>query len=177
MTYAELGSVSEGTLKDDDLLDTFASHLELLTHDAIDMNECSGTAAQYNFGIVSDARECLKALEILEDVSPRVTAHTPLGQRGSATEEQDYQDQQAEAGNLIGELMQALEEFAPPLSYFGASEGDGAAFGFWPVDIDEAARELDVLKVEYVPEYIAVISDHGNVTLYAVTAKELWSIA
>lgn len=35
---------------------------------------------------------------------------------------------------VIADLMDALEEFAPPNCYFGAHEGDGSDFGFWPID-------------------------------------------
>jgi hypothetical protein len=33
---------------------------------------------------------------------------------------------------LLTEIQDALELFAPPGAYFGAHEGDGADFGFWP---------------------------------------------
>ena len=37
-----------------------------------------------------------------------------------------------EASELIGELQDALGKFAPPYTYFGTHEGDGADFGYWP---------------------------------------------
>ena len=49
MTYAELGSVSEGTLRDCDLLDSFAFDLELLTRQSIDAHDCNSATAQANF--------------------------------------------------------------------------------------------------------------------------------
>lgn len=30
-------------------------------------------------------------------------------------------------------LFDAMDEAAPPGMYFGASEGDGACFGYWPI--------------------------------------------
>ena len=35
---------------------------------------------------------------------------------------------------LITDLFDALDAIAPEGHYFGAIEGDGADFGFWPVD-------------------------------------------
>lgn len=39
-----------------------------------------------------------------------------------------------EATYLLAELTDILEGVAPEGYYFGAHEGDGADFGFWPVD-------------------------------------------
>jgi hypothetical protein len=41
------------------------------------------------------------------------------------------------AGELINDLIDALQEFSPPGHSFGAHEGDGADFGFWPVPDDD----------------------------------------
>lgn len=42
------------------------------------------------------------------------------------------------ATELTHELMDALEDHAGPGLYFGAHEGDGSDFGYWPVSDDEA---------------------------------------
>ena len=35
---------------------------------------------------------------------------------------------------VLDELYQALNDEAPDGHYFGAHEGDGAEFGFWPTE-------------------------------------------
>lgn len=41
------------------------------------------------------------------------------------------------AMELTHELMDALEEHAGPGLYFGAREGDGSDFGYWPVSDED----------------------------------------
>lgn len=49
---------------------------------------------------------------------------------------------------LVDELTDALNGIAPEGYFFGASEGDGACFGFWKVDPDESKKSesSDALK-------------------------------
>jgi hypothetical protein len=37
-----------------------------------------------------------------------------------------------DADDVVAEAMDALCDYAPPYCYFGAHEGDGADYGFWP---------------------------------------------
>ena len=46
-----------------------------------------------------------------------------------------FKDKNAETGDFVlVELFDVLEEYAPEGAYFGASEGDGADFGFFPCE-------------------------------------------
>ena len=102
------------------------------------------------------------------------------------------------ASEVITELSDALQEFAPPFCYFGAHEGDGSDFGFWPSmeAVSDAVYSGDAMQVnagddilpalaEHVrkhselPSYAVSVTDHGNVTvstLESVDLAEVWSI-
>lgn len=90
--------------------------------------------------------------------------------------------------DLVNELFDILGEYAPPYCYFGANEGDGADYGFWP-SLDSIRDGIDageVFQVEAGEEwdadsiggasYVWEVNDHGNGTLYGKDGKELWSI-
>ena len=38
---------------------------------------------------------------------------------------------------ILEQMTDALENFAPDGYYFGVPQGDGSAFGWWPVDLGE----------------------------------------
>lgn len=94
----------------------------------------------------------------------------------------------ADAGEIVNELIDYLNEFAPPYCYFGSHEGDGSDFGFWPSReaIEDAVADGDLLRVEdagelpegYVGEWL-LVNDHGNATLFtriqAPQDVEAWS--
>lgn len=87
-------------------------------------------------------------------------------------------DQSTDLGETVVAIEDALNEVAPPYCYFGqAGHGEGD-YGFWPdvhaVDADSADHE--VIKVSEVPSFLMHVNDHGNVTLYRVTVKEVWSV-
>jgi hypothetical protein len=69
--------------------------------------------------------------------------------------------------DLIIALQDALSEHAPAFCYFGANEGDGSDFGFWPsMDaIDELPRISDPSEADEHDE-CAFVNDHGNVSIY-----------
>ena len=89
--------------------------------------------------------------------------------------------------DIIAELQDALGEFSPPFCHFGAHEGDGADFGYWPnFDvIEEACRDGEAIKVSDLSEipagltagYVVLVNDHGNVSIFEpkVSWAEVWS--
>ena len=107
-------------------------------------------------------------------------------------------DFENEAGSeLVNLLIDALNEYALPHTYFGSIEGDGSDFGFWPVP--ESFEDCEHIQSaayangagEFVDQDCNVfveINDHGNITVstvktdsdntgrYAlVPGDELWS--
>ena len=104
---AEAGTVSAGTLRSQDLLESFASELEhhiarnsWTSPDEVALRD---TLAR----VAADARTFL-------DLDP--DANDP------------------DSIDHVDALIDALQTFAPDGHAFGAHEGDGADFGFWPVD-------------------------------------------
>ena len=67
-----------------------------------------------------------------------------------------------------------------------AHEGDGADFGYWPIDIEEDVGEGSILKVNGFGEWptgysgdVVVVNDHGNLTIGCVNRgkfKEYYSV-
>jgi hypothetical protein len=175
MIYAKLGSVSHATMRNEDLIPRFMDalqdlHNELATHG-------------------KDELECVSLSQRITDLLAQVEKNqtTPNYYK---TEESDYD---------LQDLWDLLNEFAPPYTYFGAHEGDGADYGFWPSydTLEEDSRYGEVLKVSDLSEipddatgYVALVSDHGNLTLYEIeiphkkfgfrkasnNLKEIWSV-
>lgn len=99
-----------------------------------------------------------------------------------------YYDSEEASWDLNEGLFDALNDYAPQYFYFGGHPGDGADYGFWlsedwseelendgGIQVDDLA---DVPKDHYGP--VAVVNDHGNVTLYNRARNnrmtELWSV-
>ena len=148
-TFAIINEVSSGTLRDEDLIETFANEL------------------RYN----------MRRLRLTRDQRKR------FGELVRDCEAADFSNDCADHGVLIEALFDALGEIAPPYAYFGALEGDGACFGFWPiVDDDELPKYPGITDAAASREAhdCYIISDHGNVTCGHITARgvfrEYWSV-
>ena len=146
--YASFGSVSSGTLRNEDLLSAFASELE------------------YQIKRQS-TRFPRRAMRKLINESNRI--------------DPDSDD----ASDLVNELQDALNEFAPPYAYFGTLPGDGADFGYWLIsDMDSCFDGLKVADTSDVPrDYrgeVMHVNDHGNVSLYVANGRgklrEIWAV-
>lgn len=112
MKYAEPGSLTHGTLRPEDLIPAFMSALDALAN----QNRYTGDGDELTLtrlnGRVDDL---LGALE------------RALGDDHAAFyETSDCVD------DYLADLIDLLNAFAPRGHYFGAHEGDGSDFGFWP---------------------------------------------
>lgn len=154
---AIIGSISEGTLRPEDLATTFADTLDELDKEG------------EHRAIIAETRETLTAY--------------------NEAEEDKQTELEESLSELVDQLQDALNEFSAPYFYFGANECDGASFGFWfdSEAFEEAAGNGEVAKGESLldaalnadretVEYLAVVSDHGNVTLYDLDGNEIWGI-
>ena len=88
-----------------------------------------------------------------------------------------------DAAYLLDELYNLLDEHAPDYCTFGAHDGDGSDFGFWPnwQALEDAVTDGEVLKVgdlAGVPSDwrgpVLLVNDHGNATLYDEAGTETW---
>ena len=150
----KLGEISSGTLRTEDLVETFSNEFDRLLPENV-------TSA---------------LLEACEDWLA-----------GKSWNEESSMLRETDGAALLADLFQALEEFCPPYVYFGASEGDGASFGFW-VNTEELSRDvtdgevLQVSSLDMVPAaYTGFVwlDKKGSITLYKADVRggreALWS--
>ena len=110
----EIGTVSHGTLRPEDLIPAFMFELERL----------DGAAA------------AALTERYAGEGWPRSMDGLSFGEY--------ITDHPEESGWLLESLFDALGEIAPPGCYFGSLEGDGSDFGFWNSDLTcEASRCLN----------------------------------
>jgi len=161
---ATFGSISHGTLRTEDLLSTFTSELEglaFLSGDFLSRPE--------NFPL----RDRLANL-IGE-------AQDAWAEDGETLADEDR------AAEMVDELIDALQQFAPAYGYFGSHPGDGADFGFGvdPESVKEqvefvSSKEQEWPADDFVGEWLHV-NERGNCTLYVRDEsgedREVWSIA
>ena len=151
----QIGSISEGTLRTEDLLEAFAWELRYLA-------KTPSTSNASHIQLAWLAYEMLEA-DGMDD--------------GMGDEREE------EAAELVSELIDALQEYCPPFVYFGAHPGDGADFGFWP-DWDALEEEMryaedtDDDDTKYLPDssVLVEVNDHGNVTVFDMDGNVLWSV-
>ena len=88
----------------------------------------------------------------------------------------DEPDEDEHAAETINDVLDALQEFAPPYCVIGMHEGDGSLLGVWPcldAALDDSAFDGDGLMqvndgAEIPPDYTGlaiIVNDHGNATL------------
>lgn len=149
-----LGSVSHGTMRDEDLIPSFAWELKHNTPDG-----------------------ATRFAKLLEECEAWEAAETD-------DSEEEPEDGEQGSSDLVDALFEALNEYAPDGCYFGAHHGDGADFGFWISEsFFEDFDGLKVSDTSEVPDdyegAVLHVNDHGNATLYTAHAgqlTEVWSV-
>ena len=113
MTRPEVGTIISGTLRDEDLLDAFTSELKMLLQ-----QEQKTLRLKTPLGIASSDWT-------------NIIAHKQLVFEAENLDSIDTS--QELISEVINELQDAINEYAPDDMYFGTLEGDGADFGWWPI--------------------------------------------
>jgi len=175
-TQYPMGSVSSGTMCEADLIPDFCYQLSQLARQS---------------GILP-AKTRHAHLALVKEIEKRM-------------ESEDYFESEDAGYDLNEDLFPALDKYSGPYFYFGGHPGDGADYGWWlseewdedfidardwiaersaPNFIgDGTAYSLKVSDLaEIPPKYrgeVAVVNDHGNVTLYVKTSRklrEVWAV-
>jgi len=159
MAQFQLGSISTGTLRTEDLIPAFTYTMGELTH-----NPISNTSKYPNEAMANLWDEAIHLI--------------------GTDQWWTLDPEDSGVDDLLNDLTDALNELCPPFVYFGTLEGDGADFGFWP-DMDDfnESRRLDgnyqgnPEEVWHVAEnVISHVSDHGNVTVMDMERNVIWSV-
>jgi hypothetical protein len=144
-----IGSVIHGTLIPQELANEFYF-------------ECDGRGGHHDWRSVEHRSSWWERLGgIGDDLFPN--------DDGSMTDNSELVD------DCVFDLMGLLNEIAPPYTYFGAHEGDGSDFGFWPDwnAIDELPK-FDEFPDTLPEDDFAVVNDHGNLSIYGADGRLIW---
>ena len=181
-----IGSVSCATMREEDLIPTFCYELQ-------------GLARQTGILPAKTRRQHAK---LVREIERRIELR---GETEDDAEIGYYESEDAEYD--LESLFDALGEYAGPYFYFGAHPGDGADYGFWLSESwdqdfisvwrnsagnldsrghltrEDPPNSIKVNDLSDVPQWfhgeVAVVNDHGNVTLYVKTSRtlrEVWAI-
>jgi len=149
----EIGSVSSGTLREEDLISAFYNELEYYR---------PGTAKKIR-------KDYKKIFDFLDSQDYPDFNDYPY------TEEYSENDLNDDYHYCIEELINELDALSPPYFYFGTNEADLADFGWWFLDLYEildwnrdntiSVSDLNDIPKDFVGDVFEV-NDHGNVSLY-----------
>ena len=149
----------------------------------------SKTKTTYPMGSVSSGT--MRAEDLIPEFLSELRSHRPLSRAHRAVA-REIEKRMSKRGYFAGEdadydlqeLFEVLDTYAGPYFYFGAHPGDGSDYGYWLSEMfDQDFEGLKVDDLAAVPaDYqgeLAVINDHGNVTLYnrrRGRLTEIWSV-
>ena len=162
-----IGSVSHGTMRPEDLIPDFLYELE---HQK------------------PLRREHRKLISQIEKSMVSCRCDVPCRGQTKVDNEDLHRQQYFDSSDCVDDLeslFDALDCYSPPYFYFGAHPGDGSDYGWW-LSPDSFDATFDGLKIEdwsevprgYTGEVLHV-NDHGNMSLYAYSrgkGRELWAI-
>lgn len=168
MVKTIIGSVSHGTMLEEDLIPCFIDLLSELNEDR-SLSLPYGASAELTAQYVA---EFTRLDNLLAEIEQR-------------QQSDDYYESEDASYDLNEVLFNELENFAPPYFYFGAHPGDGSDYGFW-LSEDAIECSFDGLRVADLSEVpddyageVLFVNDHGNMSLYVADAgklSEVWAI-
>lgn len=130
MHKAQPGSISTATMRPQDLIPAFMTELEALSPETA--QDIAGdyplTLQAIEDGEFDNALE--RAYHIRQNYPTLKKSDMLFGDFVAVTIEENHHD-------LLNELFDALDEHAPEGHYFGAHWGDGADYGFWPLEDED----------------------------------------
>ena len=179
-----MGSVSYATMRPEDLIPAFTSELEY--------------RAKHDKHVAFKTRKA--HLKLVQEIESR-TRFDAYSTEDELSAGLDYY-QSEDADDDLSSLFDALDAYSAPYFYFGSHPGDGSDYGYWlseswdedfstdelpddkhAIDTADVPDAIKVSDLSEVPSWfrgeVAVISDHGNVTLYVKTSRatrEIWSV-
>jgi len=162
----KLGSISHGTLRNEDLIPVLVRELQELKKE-----------------LVSDKDKTA------EDIAEAQRIEEFLAEQAERENEDGYFDSE-DASEDVNEMMDILTDNAPPFVYFGSHEGDGSDFGYWisfdaveqAVDAGELVRVDDEAAIEDADttdetEFFGVFDPQDNLTaLYDLDGGLVWEV-
>jgi hypothetical protein len=187
-----MGSISSGTMRPEDLIPKFVSELEYQMRNG-PLQSHETRKAQY--ALVREINRHMEGHDV-EEGEP--------GTHMVVSESIYYASEVADWD--LESLFDALNCYAAPYFYFGAHPGDGSDYGYWlsedwdenfaecPLDRPEekaffqehqieGPTSIKVSDLSDIPSWfrgeVAVVNDHGNVSLYVKTSRtlrEVWSV-
>ena len=140
----QLGTVSHGTVRPQDLIPCFLMELRI-------------------YGC--------KSYQMLSD---KVNSYDLMSKDGLTVNDDHPFWTSSACDEILDALIDTLYGMSPPYAYFGAHEGDGSDYGFWPHydAIFDAIHDGELLQVSDLSEIpdkftgdICLINDHGNMTI------------
>lgn len=152
----DIGTVSHGTMRPDDVLPAMMEALDSIKHDiAADVRQ-DDTA--------EDTEYRIKTVGMIDNV---------LGAMEARQEDDGYWNDEQAVWDM-DEVAQLLESFSPPYVYFGAHPGDGSDYGFWPAheSAHEDAQNGELPSGDELPDeapdgqLFLHVNERGNIELY-----------
>jgi hypothetical protein len=116
-----IGSISEGTMRTEDLLPRFLNVL---------------AQAEPEHSAVVEMRNVYAAATTLSESEGHISPDDVLDLVG-------FWDSEHTSYLLNEDVFNALNEVAPEGTYFGSSEGDGASYGFWYSDCSDCGHSSE----------------------------------